>query len=119
MSRIGGLKPLLDAKKESHNVTCRTPFAEGEGFISHALRRVRDYTPNPLSTLYFLGVPVSPAFQRLTMAVAVFDALSSSSAKVTISSGITAKESFFLCFLGKIAMFLIVGLMSVPFYYIQ
>ena len=32
MSRIGGLKPSLDAKKESHNVTCRTPSAEGEGF---------------------------------------------------------------------------------------
>jgi hypothetical protein len=79
---------------------------------------VRDYTPNPLSTLYFLGVPVSPAFQRLTMAVAVFDALSSSSAKVTISSEITAKGSIFLCFGGKMTMFLRGGLMSVPFYYI-
>jgi hypothetical protein len=42
---------------------------------------VRDSTSNPLSSLYFLGVPVSPAFQRLTMAVAVFDALSSSNDK--------------------------------------
>ena len=32
MSRIGGLKPSLDAKKESHNMTCRTLSAEGEGF---------------------------------------------------------------------------------------
>ena len=39
------------------------------------LRRVRDSTSNPLSTLYFLGVPVSPVYQRFTMAVAVFDAL--------------------------------------------
>ena len=31
---IGDLKPSLDAKKESYNVTCRTPLAEGEGFIS-------------------------------------------------------------------------------------
>ena len=29
---IGDLKPSLDAKKESYNVTCRTPLAEGEGF---------------------------------------------------------------------------------------
>ena len=32
MKGIWDLKPSLDAKKESHNVTCRTPFAEGEGF---------------------------------------------------------------------------------------
>ena len=34
MSRIGGLKPSLDAKKESHDVARRTLSAEGEGFIS-------------------------------------------------------------------------------------
>ena len=27
------MKPSLDAKKESHNVTCRTPIAKGEGFF--------------------------------------------------------------------------------------
>ena len=32
MSRIGGLKPSLDAKKESHDVARRTLSAEGEGF---------------------------------------------------------------------------------------
>ena len=37
MKGIWDLKPSLDAKKESHNVTCRTPFAEGEGFLSNSL----------------------------------------------------------------------------------
>ena len=32
MKGIGDLKPSLDAKKESHVVTRRTPLAEGEGF---------------------------------------------------------------------------------------
>ena len=82
------------------------------------MRKVRDSTSDTPFTLYSLGVPASLAFQRLTMAVAVFDALSSSSAKVTISSEITAKGSIFLCFLGKMTMFLRGGLMSVPFYYI-
>ena len=45
--------------------------------------QVRDFPRYPLISLYSLGVPGSLAFQRHMMSVAVFDALLSSSDKIT------------------------------------
>ena len=53
------------------------------GIYFTSLRRVRDFPRYPLISLYSLGVPGSLASHRHMMSVAVFDALSSSSDKIT------------------------------------
>ena len=73
MKGIGDLKPSLEAKKESHDV-----------LVELLLRKVRDFLSDPPSIRYSLGVSISQSFQRITMSVALFDALSSSKCKISL-----------------------------------